>query len=257
MKIIAIVSAKGGVGKTTVCANLSVALRHFGKAVLALDLDPQNALRLHLGTDLQNIEGLSRATLARTGWRHACVQGRSGVYVLPFGMVNEADRQAFERRLDAEPDWLARNLNGLGLAENSLVLVDTPPGPSVYMRQALAAAHFVVVVSLADAASYATLPMMEGLIASYCKGRMGFIDHAYIVNQVDRARQLDKDIVQVTRNALGERVIGLVHQDQSVSEALAYGLSAIDHDPHGQGRQDLLACAQWLGRRLDQADARP
>ncbi len=255
MKIIAIVSAKGGVGKTTVSANLSVALRHFGQNVLSLDLDPQNALRFHLGTDLQNIHGLSRASLGRTGWREACVQSQSGVYVLPFGLINENDRQTFERRLDAEPDWLIRNLNGMGLAENSLVVIDTPPGPSIYMRQVLTAANYVIVVTLADAASYATLPMMEGLIANYCKDRLGFIDHAYIVNQVDRSRQLDKDIVQVTRGALGERIIGLIHQDQSVSEALAFSRSSIDHDPHSQGRKDFLACAEWLRRRLAEPDA--
>ncbi|MGZ7236532.1 ParA family protein, partial [Streptococcus pyogenes] len=45
VKRIAVVSAKGGVGKTTVTANLATALALQGAApVAAFDLDPQNAL---------------------------------------------------------------------------------------------------------------------------------------------------------------------------------------------------------------------
>ena len=47
MKVITVVSAKGGVGKTTLAANLASVIAARGRRVLALDLDPQNALRLH------------------------------------------------------------------------------------------------------------------------------------------------------------------------------------------------------------------
>jgi ATPases involved in chromosome partitioning len=42
MKVIAVVSAKGGVGKTTLAANLASVLATSGRRVIALDLDPQN-----------------------------------------------------------------------------------------------------------------------------------------------------------------------------------------------------------------------
>jgi chromosome partitioning protein len=48
-KIIAIANVKGGVGKTTVTANLSAALAERGRQVLAIDLDPQASLTLSLG----------------------------------------------------------------------------------------------------------------------------------------------------------------------------------------------------------------
>lgn len=250
MKIIAIVAAKGGVGKSTIAANLCVALRQAGRAVLAVDLDPQNALRFHLGGNLQDIGGLSRASVGGTPWRDACVQGASGVYMVPFGLVNETDRQSLERQLSADPNWLSRHLDSLDLAEETVVVIDTPPGPSEYLRQSLGIAHLVVAVTLADAASYATLPMIEGLIQNYCAGRAGYLGHAYIVNQADGARQLSKDAVRLIRESLRERVIGVVHQDQSVSEALAYGRTVVDHDPHSLGRADLLACAGWVEQRL-------
>jgi hypothetical protein len=47
MPLICVCSPKGGVGKTTLTANLAYALARSGSKVLALDFDVQNALRLH------------------------------------------------------------------------------------------------------------------------------------------------------------------------------------------------------------------
>ena len=100
MKVVAVVSAKGGVGKTTLTANLATALQHQGApTVLVVDLDPQNALGLHFGADPGALAGISRASLAGDSWGSVCQQSPSGVHVLPYGVVNEADRVAFERHL--------------------------------------------------------------------------------------------------------------------------------------------------------------
>ncbi len=254
MKVIAVVSAKGGVGKTTLCANLCIALRLQGRAVLGVDLDPQNALRFHLGLDIQDIRGSSRATLEGSDLRTACIAGNQGVVVLPYGAVNEDDRHDFEALLDREPDWLSRGLRDLGLADGTLVVLDTPPGPSVYMKQALRAADLVLIASLPDAASYATMPIMEGLIETYCEGRPGFIESAYVINQVNRSRQLAKDVTQVLLAHLGDRVVGLIHQDQSVTEALACNQSVLEYDTNSQGTLDFAQLARWVIDRLAQAE---
>lgn len=252
MKVIAVVSAKGGVGKTTLAANLASVLAASGRRVIALDLDPQNALRLHFGVPLDSIDGISRATLTGDAWQSVMFDGVDGVTVLPYGAVLEDDRRRFEAHVDQDPLWLAHALRSLRLEASDVVVVDTPPGSSAYVRAALCAATFALNAVLADAASYAAIPQMERLIDTYAAPRAEFGGVGYVVNQIDQSRQLTKDVLKVLRQMLGEKLFpGVIHLDEGVSEALACDTTLIHYDPLSQAAADFRACGTWLMSAVD------
>lgn len=261
MVILSVVSAKGGVGKTTLTANLAMGLAR-RRPTLAVDLDPQNALRLHLGISVSEMDGWGRATLASQPWssavRHSAT---SGVQVLPFGGLGESDRDALEVHLSRHPDWLQSQLARLGMPAQGVVLVDTPPGPSLYQQQALRAAGMSLVVVHADAASYATIPNMETVLDTYCHGRQGFAGSAYVLNDVPPGSALSRDVVRVIRSGLDARVAPvIIHQDESVREALAFDQPVLQYAPHGEATRDINQLVawidDWIGRALVTAGAR-
>jgi cellulose synthase operon protein YhjQ len=259
IKIVAVISGKGGVGKSTLSANLGSTWQRQGKAVLVVDLDPQNALRNHLGLAFEpgaeeQIAGIAQLGEAEDDLRERCQLSPAGVAVLPFGSVDETRRRAFERQLDSEPDWLAQRLADLQLSDGAVVILDTPPGPSVYLQQALTVANLALVVTLSDAASYATLPMIDNLILTYTAERSEFMGAVYVVNQVDSSRQLNKDVTLIMRNILGKRLIGLIHRDQSIAEALAYNRSVFDYDPSGRGCHDIQAVSAAVLEKLSSTE---
>ena len=252
MKTIAVISAKGGVGKTTISANMGAALARMGHPVVTVDLDPQNALRLHADSAQGGLDGLARATLSCRPWDDARLVGKDGLDVLPHGHLPETDRQRLENLLRDEPSLLAQRLRDMHLAAGAIVLIDTPPGPSVYTRQAIAAADLVLAVTLADAASYAALPATASMIEAYGgKKEDGETPCVYAINQVDQSRRLAKDVMQVMRQSLGTRTVGVIHDDESVREALACHMNVLDYDPHGRAARDLRQCAQHVLTRLE------
>lgn len=251
MTVITVISMKGGVGKTTVTSNLSATLARFGRRVLAVDLDPQNALRLHCGIPAGETGGIAPNTLQGMGWDNLHFRSPGGVQVLPFGNVSEEECLSLERHLVEHPGWLHDNLASLNMGNDVVILIDTPPGPSVYLQQALSVANIVLVVLLTDAGSYAVLPATESLLKHYAAFRHGFLGSYYVLNQVDASRTLSRDVMEVVRHDLGPRFMPFpVHRDEAVSESLAYQKSVLEYDQYAQASQDFEQFANWLIQRL-------
>jgi len=248
MSVVGVVSMKGGVGKTSVTANLAVAMaKALGQGrVSVVDLDPQNALRLHLGIDSDDADGVCAQSIAHANWATTALSTEHGVHCLPYGEVSEPERVAFEEILHEEEDWVGACIRAAGLDDDAIVLIDTPPGPSIYLRQTFACADLVVIVLLADAASYATIAAMESWMAEV----QALFPHAtpvYVLNQIDRGDLLNKDVADVLRQRLGPMLCPIgIHMDEAVREALAFQQPVMAYDPHGQASHDLARLADYL-----------
>lgn len=161
-RTIAVINGKGGVGKTSVTANLCGLYAAAGYRVLAIDLDPQGNLGNdlgYLGAGLSD-EGLGLQQAAATGVPLIPLKDvRRNLDVVPGG----------EQLHDLAAILQSRRLTGRGGVESlalsiaavsggyDLVLIDCPPGSDVLQAGALNAAHFVLIPTKTDDASRAGL----------------------------------------------------------------------------------------------------
>lgn len=107
MPLIAIASPKGGVGKTTLTAHLAAILAGRGYRVTVLDLDPQNALRLHMGVSICEESGFMASIQASDVWKSALLDTDCGAKLLPFGAAEPADVLDIATALATRPELLA------------------------------------------------------------------------------------------------------------------------------------------------------
>lgn len=230
MPLVCVCSPKGGVGKTTLTANLAYALARSGSKVLVIDFDVQNALRLHFGVPVSDGRGFVADATDAADWSQFILKAGSNTFVLPYGEVDEAQRLAFEQQLTSDPHFLMRGLHTVLNYPGLVILADFPPGPSPALKAMKALADLHLVVMLADTASLSLLPQMENhkMIGSVLNDKQG---EYYVINQIDMRRTLSRDVTQFFEQRLGDRLLGTVHRDECVPEANASQRAIIDFSP--------------------------
>lgn len=246
MKAVSITGVAGGVGATTVAAQLASSLAARGRSVIVFDFSPQNALRLHLGMPWEDGNGLVPLVLSGKPWHEAAYRCENGVDFLPFGKCGDRDIAAFDRLLQQEPDWLASRLDELDADDDTFVLFDCPCGEYALRSQAHALSDLILAVAAADTASYAALAESRDRFAPGDANKV-----ACLINGFDPTHELDRDIAQLLRIEQGERLCPVtIHRDESVREALASKLSLEAYTPYSQASVDYAALSTWLVARL-------
>ncbi len=243
MPLICVCSPKGGVGKTTLAANLAYSLARTGSKVLALDFDVQNALRLHFGVPLNDERGYVAKALELHDWSQCVLSAGSNIFVLPYGEVSEAQRQAFDEQLTHNDHFLQRGLSALLNYPGLITIADMPPGPSPALKALTGLADLHLIPLLADTASMSTLAHVEKqrLTGAALNHKHG---HYFVINQSDSRRQVSRDVTSLMEEKLGERLLGVIHRDESVVEANASQKSILDFNASSAAAFDIEIMAK-------------
>lgn len=159
-RVVVVANGKGGVGKTTIAAQIVGIAAKAGHRVLAIDLDPQGNLGEDLGyNDGRSDDGdaLSYALMRGKPLEPVLTDVRSGLDVISGGSALTDLAGAFQARLGSGsgksvPLALAHSLAPLAPTYD-LIVIDTPPGDAQLQTQALAAARWALFPTAADTAS--------------------------------------------------------------------------------------------------------
>ena len=255
MPLICFASPKGGVGKTTLAANMADALQREGRRVLVIDLDPQNTLRLHFGVPLSDTTGFMADLPRRPDWRNCVRNSSSGVMVLPHGAMELRGALGLSAALERDPDLLAAPLRAILADPGLTVIADTPPGPSHALAVLVPMASMVVAVLQAEAISAALIPDIDsgrflgsGTMAALFAGRL-----RVVLNEVDLNSRLSRAAADAVARHLGPRLLGAVSRDETLAEALAMQKLVQETAPDSRAAEDIRAIARAIEAALPQA----
>nr|WP_237182476.1 cellulose synthase operon protein YhjQ/BcsQ [Roseomonas marmotae] len=246
--MICFASPKGGVGKTTLSANVTEMLRRQGHMALALDLDPQNALRLHFGVPVGDLSGFNAHLPRRPDWRSCLRQTASGTLLLPHGAVELRDALECSTALERDPGLLANPVREMLADPRVVVVADMPPGPSRALAILSPMASLVVTVLRSEAISAAMLGEIEagrflgqGTMAALFAGRLQFV-----LNGVDMASRLSRTAAEAVARHLGPRLLGAVGRDDAFAEALTGQKLVLDTAPRSRAAEDIRQLARAI-----------
>lgn len=169
MRSIAVINQKGGVGKTTLTANLAHALCLAGQKVCVIDLDPQGHLSISLGADSADL-GVD-AVLAGQAEVTDCVQHlRQGFDLLPAGARLAGLERLREHGMESAKRM--REIIAEHFADRDFVLIDCPPSSGLLIANALYSADEVLVPVNGDYLALKGLSFMMRTIRRF-EGFMG------------------------------------------------------------------------------------
>jgi chromosome partitioning protein len=250
MRIVGFCNLKGGVGKTTACQNLAVALARRGLRVAALDLDPQSNLTAGFGIAVPEEHPYIYDFLLGDAAFEDVKISREGVDVVPSTL----DLAMVEMQIESQPgrDTLLRDaLESASLSGYDCVFCDSPPQLGIFTRNVLAASHEVIVPLESEFFSLAGLRLLSRTVELFRKRlNRGLAIGGVLLTRHNPKIIMNREVEKEVRSHFGDRVFRrYIRQNISLVEASGAGVSVFGYDPDSNGALDYSVAAEELLER--------
>ena len=215
-RTIAVVSGKGGVGKTTTTANLAMAMQKMGERVVAVDCD-QAASNLALQLDMhpEPDRNLQSALEGKNKVNESIRIHRSGLMVMPSTHAIR-EKEIKREKLRSITD----NINGT-------VLIDAPPGLTKNVYNILAVADEIIIVTNPEIPAVTDAVKVTKAVEKVKGSRQ---DVKCIVTKADEINHEIKE--SEIHMALEVPVVSKVPYDKHLKKSIFDRNPVVDHVPH-------------------------
>jgi septum site-determining protein MinD len=234
-RAIVITSGKGGVGKTTVTANLGSVLAQSGCKVCMIDADiGLRNLDVVLGLENRIVYNLVDVIAGRCRLKQALIRDKrnENLYLLPASQSDDKN--------SVEPEQMRRLCQDIK-KEFDYLLIDCPAGIEQGFRNAVAGANQAVIVTTPEVSAIRDADRIIGLLHAQQ------IETQLIINRLNselvrRGDMLDQqDVIDI----LAIELLGIVPEDQGIVISTNKGNPAVFSEEYEASK------AFWrIGRRL-------
>lgn len=222
-KKIVITSGKGGVGKTTVTANLGILLSQMGQNVIMVDIDfGLNNLDVVMGVENKIVYDISDVLEGRCRLKQALVQDplRKNLYVLPSnGLTANANVSGQNIKLIIE------NLSPVF----DYVLIDCPAGIDVGFHRAVSCADEAIVVTTPNLPSLRDADKVISILHSYKPDRISVVVNRARGDLIMRDKMMSPSDIGLL---LKTELIGVLPEEDAVF--LSCGVGIPKHSASGK-----------------------
>src|SRR6185437_6899278 len=246
---IAVLSQKGGTGKTTTVRTLTDVFRRVDLSVLAVDLDPQGNLSDYLDVDPDASPTIGDVLSGRATAREADHGG-----IIPANLGLAESELALGGKMGRELT-LKKSLREVA-ASYDVVLIDCPPALGLLTVNALVASQYAL---LSAEAQYFALQGVEqaleviGLARDSLNPDLEWL--GVVLNIADMRTRHSREAFDSLRQHFGDKLLETtIRASIAYAESAERALSILDYRP--DLAVDYLDVADELLRRLGREDAR-